>query len=244
MHTKRCSSCRLFKEVNEFSKNKNAKDGLHNQCKACRRECQQVYKKKIAVYQKQYQQTHSEEIAVKGSQYHRAHKKEITARKKRYRQAHKKEIAAHNKQYRQEHKDKLSIKQRQYYQTHGSERRQYDQANKARKAAWQKRYLQTEAGRNAWRKANDKRRALKLGAVCEEFTCSEVFERDKYRCQLCGRKTRPTYNRYHSFYPNLDHIIPLSVGGAHTKQNTQCLCRQCNMDKSNTGKGDQLRMFG
>ncbi|MBU2249718.1 MAG: HNH endonuclease, partial [Gammaproteobacteria bacterium] len=66
-----------------------------------------------------------------------------------------------------------------------------------------------------------------------------------YICQLCGVKTRPDIkNQYHPKRPELDHIVPLSLGGEHTKQNTQCLCRQCNMTKNNTGVGDQLRLFG
>lgn len=29
-----------------------------------------------------------------------------------------------------------------------------------------------------------------------------------------------------------------------SKANTQCLCRQCNIEKYSTGAGDQLRLFG
>jgi 5-methylcytosine-specific restriction endonuclease McrA len=28
--------------------------------------------------------------------------------------------------------------------------------------------------------------------------------------------------------PELDHIVPVSRGGLHTYENTQCLCRSCN----------------
>jgi endogenous inhibitor of DNA gyrase (YacG/DUF329 family) len=41
--------------------------------------------------------------------------------------------------------------------------------------------------------------------------------------------------------PELDHIIPLSLGGTHTKSNTQLLCRKCNRIKGATSSG-QLRM--
>lgn len=30
----------------------------------------------------------------------------------------------------------------------------------------------------------------------------------------------------------LDHIVPISKGGPHTYSNTQCLCRDCNLKKS------------
>ena len=118
------------------------------------------------------------------------------------------------------------------------------EANPEKIAARHKKYSQTEAGKASIKKNRQKRRALKIGADCENFNPVEVLERDGYRCQACGKKTRPDFNQWHPLYPHLDHIVPLSKGGEHTKQNTQCLCRECNLTKHNTGNGDQLRMFG
>jgi 5-methylcytosine-specific restriction endonuclease McrA len=42
--------------------------------------------------------------------------------------------------------------------------------------------------------------------------------------------------------PELDHIVPLACGGAHTYQNTQCTCRECNGRKGATILG-QLRLL-
>jgi len=144
--------------------------------------------------------------------------------------------------------------QKQYNQGHTAERAAYRRNrkaeiaayywdHKAERAAYGKRYKQTEAGKEANRKGSHKRRALMAEAEYEDFNPTEVMERDRYVCQLCGRKTRPDYNRYHPLFPNLDHIVPLSKGGAHTKGNTQCLCRECNATKQSNGKGDQLRLF-
>jgi 5-methylcytosine-specific restriction endonuclease McrA len=53
----------------------------------------------------------------------------------------------------------------------------------------------------------------------------------KYQCNDCGdhvvRTAEPVHNQAH-----LDHIKPLSRGGHHTYENTQVLCRRCNMRKS------------
>ena len=122
--------------------------------------------------------------------------------------------------------------------------RKYYQKNKEKLTEYAKAYNQTEAGKKVNSKGQHKYRALKFGATIEDFNPIEVFKRDGYICQLCGIKTRPDFkNRYHSKYPNLDHIQPISKGGAHSRQNTQCLCHHCNVSKSNTGTGDQLRMF-
>jgi len=61
---------------------------------------------------------------------------------------------------------------------------------------------------------------------------------------MCGTKTpqrlRGTLNKK---APELDHIVPMSKGGAHSYMNTQCLCRACNGAKSNEVIG-QLRLVG
>lgn len=87
------------------------------------------------------------------------------------------------------------------------------------------------------------RRARTKGSSYEIFDPVEIFERDKWRCQLCGRKTpkslRGTTN---DRAPELDHIVPLALGGSHTRANVQCLCRRCNQEKGATVRG-QLRLF-
>lgn len=82
------------------------------------------------------------------------------------------------------------------------------------------------------------------GAAVERVNPFDVFRRDAWRCQLCGVKTLSKQRgTIHPRAPELDHIVPLSRGGAHTYRNTQCACRACNQKKSN-GAGGQLRLFG
>ena len=47
-----------------------------------------------------------------------------------------------------------------------------------------------------------------------------ILTRDGYRCQLCGVKTLPNHPPTSDRYPTLDHIVPLSRGGAHSRENT------------------------
>ena len=50
-----------------------------------------------------------------------------------------------------------------------------------------------------------------------------VLARDQYRCRSCGSQS----------YLELDHINPLSRGGATSYENLQVLCRYCNLSKGN-----------
>lgn len=91
------------------------------------------------------------------------------------------------------------------------------------------------AKRNVRRLARKKERARLRTQAIENVNPIKVFERDKWKCQSCGvmtpRKLRGTYD---DRAPELDHIMPLSLGGAHSYMNTQCLCRKCNAAKSDT----------
>ena len=54
----------------------------------------------------------------------------------------------------------------------------------------------------------------------------DVLLRDEYTCQVCGRVTRDL---------EIDHIIPLHLGGKETDENRQSLCAECHKKKSEKG---------
>ena len=55
-----------------------------------------------------------------------------------------------------------------------------------------------------------------------KLTRKEVFRRDNYTCQYCGKQT-PTLT--------IDHIIPRHLGGQHTWLNVVAACSACNHRK-------------
>lgn len=72
----------------------------------------------------------------------------------------------------------------------------------------------------------------------ERFDPIEVLERDGWVCQHCGRPTpKELRGKMVDNAPELDHKIPLTAGGKHTRANTQCLCRRCN-----AAKGDRAEV--
>lgn len=78
-----------------------------------------------------------------------------------------------------------------------------------------------------------RRSKIKENGLYEHVNPFKVFDRDKWKCCLCGVNTpRSKRGSYDDNAPELDHIIPLSKGGEHSYRNTQCLCRKCNSDKS------------
>lgn len=55
------------------------------------------------------------------------------------------------------------------------------------------------------------------------LTRREVFVRDRYTCQYCGRQSRDL---------TLDHVFPRHRGGRHTWENLVAACKACNHRKA------------
>ena len=88
----------------------------------------------------------------------------------------------------------------------------------------------------------EKRAKLKGVPYVYGIKPASVFERDHWRCQLCGCKTpQRLRGKNQPTSPEVDHITPLSRGGGHTWNNVQCACRKCNIEKRATVRG-QLRL--
>lgn len=89
-----------------------------------------------------------------------------------------------------------------------------------------------------------RKRARYYGVEYEPINVLRVFERDGWRCQICGKEA--PQQRRGSRYPNapeLDHRTPLSRGGPHTYSNVQCVCRACNIRKGNRSEVGQLPLL-
>lgn len=103
-------------------------------------------------------------------------------------------------------------------------------------------YERTENGRAARARQAHVRRMRHSGAEVERFTFAEICVRDKWRCGVCGKKVpRVKYPDPQS--PSLDHVIPLSQGGPHTRANVRLTHWLCNSRRGTRGT-DQLRLLG
>lgn len=83
------------------------------------------------------------------------------------------------------------------------------------------------------RRYGDSRRARIAGLPREVFTKWEIFVRDNWFCGLCAEQISDTLPWPHPRSASLDHIIPLSRGGAHTRENVQASHLFCNLSKNN-----------
>lgn len=109
--------------------------------------------------------------------------------------------------------------------------------------------LQKEAVRKCKKKygRNHRQRARKAGVSYVAISIRAIYERDGWRCQICGRKCKSCFmvskkdGRPHPLSPTLDHIRSLKDGGNHEPCNVQLACFECNTKKGAVSRG-QLRL--
>lgn len=91
---------------------------------------------------------------------------------------------------------------------------------------------------------DDRKRARYFGAAYEPINRLKVFQRDDWRCGLCGELVLQGEQAPHPRSPSIDHIVPLSRGGSHTYANVQTACWGCNTAKGNRSVGEQMLLVG
>ena len=85
-----------------------------------------------------------------------------------------------------------------------------------------------ERRRDAWKA----RQSLKRGAAdAESFSYREVFERDGWVCGICCEPVDSALEYPHPMSKSLDHVVPLSRGGSHSRGNAQLAHLSCNLRK-------------
>ena len=62
------------------------------------------------------------------------------------------------------------------------------------------------------------------------------LEKQTETCPLCGKILLETSIPYHPDQKQLDHIIPLSIGGKHIKDNVRIICGSCNNHRPRKGQ--------
>lgn len=106
------------------------------------------------------------------------------------------------------------------------------------KAEAKDRHRASDAYRAAKRRGKSRRRAVLRGCEHESIDPIKVFERDGWRCHLCGIKTpRRLRGTIKDNAPELEHIVSLADGGSHTWGNVACSCRRCNIAKGAESRG-------
>ena len=171
------------------------------------------------------------------------HRDEINARNRERRKANPGPIrAAENRQWHK-HKDRYNAAKRNISDEERARRNARRRADRAARPDFyrqqERRHRERDPERKRemarayyaahpekWQKARRAREARKAGVEYQPYTRTEIFERDGGVCRGCGREL---VNEPGGF--QLDHIVPISLGGPDIPANLQLMCAPCNRGK-------------
>lgn len=143
---------------------------------------------------------------------------------------------ASGKRWQQDNKDRVNAASARY-------RAKYPERRKEQNRNYKNTHM--EAVRANRRKSSRTRNARIRGAqVLERFSLEEIAERDGWVCHLCGKKVNPAKKHPHNASPAIDHLVPLALGGHHTRANVALAHLLCNSRKGVRAAGEQLRLVG
>ena len=134
--------------------------------------------------------------------------------------------------------EKKSKYDKLYYEENKKEKikyaEEYRKKNRGKINEWQNHYSKTPVRKQKKAIYNSKRRAIIMSQeTYTDITTEYLLELKKETifCEECGCLLNDI--AIHPQQYNLDHIIPLSKGGTHTKNNVRYICRICNIKKGN-----------
>lgn len=76
-----------------------------------------------------------------------------------------------------------------------------------------------------------KKRAVRRKGFVEDVSVGVLLKKNKSLCGICGMVIPKDVRHPHPMSATIDHIIPMSLGGSHSYDNTQPAHRKCNVLK-------------
>lgn len=125
-------------------------------------------------------------------------------RMRRWRERHPEQSREGCRDYHAQNREAILQRKREYYQ-------------RVRKEA-----DKTDAGRLADRNRKARRRALTSAGTITQAEWGAILEAHDHSCAYCGASDCPL---------EMDHVRPLSKGGAHVASNIVPACKPCNSRK-------------
>jgi hypothetical protein len=101
---KECTKCKVKKELSDFSKRKDSKDGFRNECRVC-----------LKKYLKNYQKENRQLLISKKREYYQLNKEDIKKETRRYRVNNKEKISEQNRKYYKNNKESIAVIHNKYY---------------------------------------------------------------------------------------------------------------------------------
>lgn len=186
--TKICSICKITKNIAEFHKRKNSKDGYRSRCKECRKQYAIENSEKIKKYQQEYRKLNKEEINRKQREFINNlsddKREKYKKTKEKWIDDNKEHLKSYKKKWKKDNKIELRNKARKIYHTNINEKIKTNLRNRINKAL---------------------KNNYKTGSAVKDLGCS-IEEFKKY----IEERFKPGMSWENHGEWHLDHIKPLA----------------------------------
>lgn len=179
---------------------------------------------------------HKERLKALRVSFYKANPERLRANTKKYYVANYEKIKVRNAKYLAENKEKVKARLAIYRLKHPNQEREYRAANpekvRLRKAKYRAK------NKEAFRiyDQNRKARIRKNGGTLSKGLVDKLLKLQRGKCPCCGKSLEGNYN--------LDHIVPIALGGQNIDSNIQLLTSQCNNQKHSKHPVDFMREKG
>ena len=226
-------------------------DGLQHYCRICSKEAKRKYRQsdKCKLTAQRYDRrpslakyAKSEKFKIQQRHYHQSEKGKTTARlcQQRYRKTEKGKL--YEQQYRRSESRKLSVRRydksekgkltkRRIAQSDNVKdyQRVFRKANKEKIDAYFREWLRTPEGKEYMVRRNFQRRSSVLRTPVKQLLTPAQWREIKFKfhntCAYCGVPESSSVKL------TRDHLIPVTKGGLHTRDNIVPACQPCNARK-------------
>lgn len=206
LELKRCSKCKLTKELTAFGKNKSREDGLQTWCLACRKAGYENNKQVIlAKHKDKYKEDPEFRI-----------KKLINAKKRAGEKPE--EIALYRKEYYAENRGWLLEEKREYSRVNSK-------AAVTRINKWRQDNLERARKLSIVKEARRRTRKTNAGGYFSKEDIDKIYKEQDGKCYYCQVELNNIFD--------VDHKIPVSREGTSWPENLCCACIPCNRSKHN-----------
>lgn len=249
---KACSKCGEVKPLEDFYLEKGKPRGA---CKPCHRA--KAYEKRgtdeARARERAYRKANRDKRAPQTRAWRAKNKERLNAERRAARAENPEPIRAVQKAWRDANRDRALETQRESYERRKDEvqakvradrkanpekYREWERTKRERhaEAIKERQRIYYENNPGVYERHRAARRARLANVEHQPYTRREIYERDGGACRGCS-KALP--NEKGAF--QIDHIVPISLGGPDTPANVQLMCPKCNRAKWATLEG-QIHM--
>lgn len=199
-----CRTCSQWRCQQAFSKDSKGANWLSARCKECVKSYQQAHLDRINERRRENRREKADHYSTYLKEFHKKNPEPKRARDRKYRQEHIEHVRAIGRVYQ------AKMKTNEEYI--------------AKRKAYNHKYTRLHPEKSAQYFNNRRARLQQANGSFTSKEWKKLCKHYNYTC-LCCRRQEPEIKL------TVDHVVPLSKGGANSIENIQPLCQSCNSSK-------------